>query len=249
MIKRNIWINNIISCVKEIASKEYQEKAWIKNEIHWPCSMEELACSLFDDCFIDEFINEKADEFKLSRKQKSTLTTLVNTFDKYLDKPEIYFPRRPPKIDESKVLADPEWRQIQKKAQKVLKAFGKIKYEPEDKEWCLGYILHSISRYADIEDQKRMWIEKSEIFFSTPRDMHDALFEHCEFDYFMDEYAEKFGLTKQQIEALNRFRCQLKATPFATVDYENLLHHPEWQKLQFLAKEVGEAFSINNVKR
>lgn len=172
MIKKNLWIRNILACVREIANRDYQERAWLRNEVYAPCSFEEMMCGLFDDCFISEFINEKADEFGLSFEQKTALSDLVNALDKYDDNPEIYFSSPPLEVDESKILLDPEWYKIRKMAQKVLSAFGKIKYEPEDKEWWLQFILHSISTYSDVEQQRRMWIDKSKVFWSTPLDMY-----------------------------------------------------------------------------
>lgn len=245
MIKKNLWIRNILACVQEISSREYQERAWLRNEVYAPCSFEEMMCGLFDDCFIREFINEKADEFGLSFEQKAALSDLVNALDKYGDNPEIYFSSPPLEVDESKILLDPEWLKIRKMAQKVLSAFGKIKYEPEDKEWWLQFILHSISTYSDIEEQRRMWIDKSEIFWSTPLDMYESLFTSLEFDYFMDEYAKKFALTEEQIAVLDRFRFQLKKTPFKTTNPENILDNPEWQKLQLLAREARGALALS----
>ena len=69
MIKKNLWIRNILACVREVASRDYQERAWLRSEVYAPCSFEEMMCGLFDDCFIREFINEKADEFGLSLEQ------------------------------------------------------------------------------------------------------------------------------------------------------------------------------------
>lgn len=76
MIKKNLWIHNILNCVKKIANRDYQERAWLRHEVHWPCSFEEMMCSLFDDCSIKEFMNEKVNEFDLSFLQKRTLNNL-----------------------------------------------------------------------------------------------------------------------------------------------------------------------------
>lgn len=238
MIKKNFWIRNILACVKKIANRDYQERAWLRNEVYYPCSFEEMMCSLFDDYSIREFIKEKADEFDLSSEQKITLCDLVNALDKYGDNPEIYTFSAPFSIDESKILIDHEWHKIQKIAQKVLDVFGEIKYESEDKEWWLEFILYQISVYSDVEKQRRMWVDKSEIFWSTPLDMYEGLFTSCEFDYFMEEYAKKFALTEEQIAVLDQFRSQLKKTPFKTANPENVIDNPEWQKLQILAREA-----------
>ena len=247
MIKKNYWINNILYCVKIIANKEYQERAWVKQEVYIPCSFGEIYCKLFDDCFIEEFINEKTDEFQLSDSQKSTLSHLICALDQYGDNPEIYTHTSPPRIDEAKMLSDPEWCNIQKMAQKVLDAFGKVKYDQEDEEWWLGSILYWVSKYSDIENQKIKWGKNNKSFFSTPVDMCEGLFIHCDFDYFMDEYAEKFQLTKGQIDALNQLRTQLKKTPFKTAHFEDILNDPAWQKLQTLAYKTCEQFpSMSN---
>ncbi len=241
MIKKNLWIRNILACVQDFADKDYQERAWLRNEVNIPCTFEEMMCSLFDDNLIEEFINEKADEFGLSSEQKTTLLDLVHALDKYGDNPEVYHLKAPVSFDESKMLIDPEWHKIQKLAQKVLGVFGKIKYDPEDKEWWLQFILNQISAYSNEEKQRRMWVNKSEVFWSTPLDMYEGLFTGCEFDYFIDEYAKKFDLTKDQIAILDLFRSQLKKTPFKTTNLENVLSNPNWQKLQILARGVLSA--------
>jgi|GEM_PF-557985 len=242
MIKKNLWIKNILTSVQKIASREYQERAWLRNEIYAPCSFEEMMCGLFDDCFIREFVNEKADEFGLSTEQKTALSELVIALDKYDDNPEIYFSNYPLEVDESKVLLDPKWHEIRKIAQRLLSSFGKIKYDLEDKEWWLQFILHSISTYSDTEKQRRMWINKSEVFWSTPFDMYEGLFTDLEFDDFIDKYAKNFALTEDQIADLDRFRFQLKTTPFKTTNPENILDSPDWGKIVHYAREVLDAF-------
>ncbi len=238
MIKKNLWIRNIVSCVRSFADREYQEIAWLRHEAYYPFTYEEIMCQLFDDCFLEEFMAEKADEFGLSSVQKMALSELVIALRKYGGNPEIYYPLLPICIDEAKMLKDPEWHTIQKLAQKVVEAFGKIKYESEDKEWWWYFILNAIFAYSNVDNQKCMWVDKSQTFFSTPLDMYEGLFVSCEFDYFMDEYAKKFELTEEQIVVVNRFRSQLKQTPFRTTKFENLLDNLEWQKLQMLAGEA-----------
>lgn len=244
-MKKNLWITNILGFVEKIASRDFQERAWLRNEVYWPCSFEEIMCGLFDDCFLREFINEKADEFGLTLEQKAGLSNLVKALDKYDDNPEIYTLSAPFCIDESKILIDPEWHKIQKMAQKILDVFGKIKYEIEDKEWWLQFILNRISDYSNVEKQRQMWVDKSKIFWSTPLDMYEGLVTGCKFDYFMEEYAKKFNLTEEQIAVLDQFRFQLKKTPFMTVNPENILDDPKWQKLQMLAREVRTAFTVS----
>jgi len=248
MIKKNLWIKNILGSLQRIANRDYQERAWRRNEVYYPCSFEEMMCKLFDDSCLNEFINEKADEFGLSLKQKTALSDFVYAIDKYIDNTEIYTINAPFCIDESKVLDDPEWHKIQKMAQKVLDFFGKIKYQPEDKEWWLQYILYQIAAYSNEDQQRRMWIDKSEIFWSTPLDMYECLYTGCEFDYFIDEYAQKFDLTEVQIVCLERFRSQLNKTPFKITNPENVLSNPDWQKLQVLAHEVLEVFEYSKFK-
>ena len=75
--------------------------------------------------------------------------------------------------------------------------------------------------------------------------MYEGLVPGCKFDYFMEEYAKKFNLTKEQIAVLDQFRFQLKKTPFMTVNPENILDDPKWQNLQMLAREVRTAFTVS----
>ncbi|MBU6383653.1 MAG: hypothetical protein KGQ49_02665 [Verrucomicrobia bacterium] len=242
MIAKNMWIDRILSCIKEVASREYQERAWIKHEMHTPCSLEELICSFFDDCFIREFINEKMDEFKLSTTQKLYLSDFVSAFDQYTDRSDIYCSRSPLKIDALKVLSDPEWRKIQKMAQKVLGAFEDMKYDPANREDWLNSIFSGISHYSDVEEQKKMWVNRSETFFYTPRDLYDRLFMYADFDSFMDGYVEEIGLTEQQVEALKKFYAQIQITPFKTAEYEGILDDPQWKNLQTIARETLAKF-------
>ncbi|MBX7066892.1 MAG: hypothetical protein K1X28_06655 [Parachlamydiales bacterium] len=245
IMKRNLWINNIISCVKEIASADYQERAWVKFEIHKPCDFGEIMCSLFDDSAVVEFI-KKANELGLSWKQKRKISKLIRALDSYGDNPEVYAPTNPPMLDGKKMLSDPEWQKIQRMAQKVLDAFAKMKYESENQEDWLDSILYWIFKYSDTENQKRSWVDQSETFFSTPRDMYDGLFMYSDLDDFMDGFVEKIGLTKQQVDALRKFYTQIRATPFKTAEYKGILDNAEWQKLQATAKETLEKFAKNS---
>lgn len=241
MIKKNIWIHNILSCIKKFANLDYQKRAWVQCEIHWPCDFGEIMCSLFDDSGIEDFI-ANANALGLSRKQKHRLSKFVLALDRYADKADIYFPRSPPKIDSAKVLSDPEWHKIQKMAQKVLDAFEDMKYDPHNREDWLNYILSGIAKYSDIADQRKMWVDQSEMFFYTPRDLYDLLFMYADFDSFMDECVQGIGLKERQVEALKKFYAQIQITPFKTAEYEGILDDPKWQKLQMTSKETLEAF-------
>ena len=68
MIQKNYWLREMLGCVKDLADPKYQERAWIKCEIHWPCSLEELVSTFLGDPFIEDLINETGDEFKLSKQ-------------------------------------------------------------------------------------------------------------------------------------------------------------------------------------
>jgi hypothetical protein len=246
MTNKTRRIINILDVVKDIADPEYQNRAWVKCEINWPCSFGELITRLYDDCDIEEFLRLDGKKYNLTNLQIEALYALVCALNKFCDKPEIYLTHEFPLIaDESKILKDPEWHKIRKQAQMVLEYFGKIKFDLSDKDWWLNFILQSIYRYSDIVLQRKMWADKTKVFFSTPLDMYKLLFDSNDFDRFIDEYAEKFGLTKQQIETLHKFRIQLKQTPFATTHFENILNNSDWQKIQARAKEVVDVFHFS----
>lgn len=245
MINRNLHIKNILGVVNKIADSDYQERAWVKGEIHWPCSFEELNSQLFDDCFISDFIENDAIKYNLSDQQIRSIKTFVAVLDEFGYKPEIYFERLPLKVDEAKVLAHPEWPQIRKLAENVLCAFGKIEFDLNDKEWWLPFILNSIESFANVREQKCKWAQKNQGFYSTPKDMYLHLFKDNDFDRFMDEYAIKFGCSEPQIRALNQFRTTLKSTFFHSnpSNLSKLLKSPDWKRIQVLAYNVLESFN------
>lgn len=127
-------------------------------------------------------------------------------------------------------------------AQTTLDVLRKIKYELDDREWWLSDIMSCISVYSDHEHQKKIWVDKTEVFWSTALDMYEILFIYAEFDYFVEDYAENFFLNEEQIVVLNKFRSQLKTTPFMTVNPKNILDDPDWQHVVDEAKNVLKAF-------
>ena len=134
MIRKLTWIKIILEDVQKIADLDYQHRAWIDEEFKCPCHFEELMSSLYDSDSIEEFIEtfENSDEF--TRHQISNLKILHDKIEEFYYKPEIYFSNLPLKIDERKVLADPEWHEIRSVAQQVLDAFKDfdIREEPEN---------------------------------------------------------------------------------------------------------------------
>src|SRR5579872_2811997 len=84
MTPKDVWIHNVIESLKEIASAEFQEKGWVKNEVHDYCTFVETMCGLFDDSHFDEFIDEKAADWGYTEEQIEKLDKLrdaLNAFD------------------------------------------------------------------------------------------------------------------------------------------------------------------------
>jgi hypothetical protein len=65
MTPKNLWIQNVVESLKQIASEEFQIKGWVKNEIHDYCTFLETKCGFLMDDDIEGFL-EHAKEFGLS---------------------------------------------------------------------------------------------------------------------------------------------------------------------------------------
>ncbi|AFY70956.1 hypothetical protein Pse7367_2701 [Thalassoporum mexicanum PCC 7367] len=105
------WKKNIYQTIEEIASKEYQEKAWLGKLEGVMSSPDELMLNLLEDFYFDEFLD--SEEIGLNDQQKQAGKYLLKKVDEYYDNSPI-FP-----IPEE-VLSDPGWHEIRNMAKNVL---------------------------------------------------------------------------------------------------------------------------------
>lgn len=245
MMNKNLQIKNILGVIQNIASTFYQERAWIKGEIHWPTTLEELYSQLFDDCAVREFIQTSAKKHNLSHEKIKSLKTFVEAFEEFEYRSDIQSDLNPSYIDSEKVIVNPHWQHIKELAAVVLNTFGEIKYELKDKEWWLPYIISGVESLANAREQKSKWTNNNgKAFYSTPKDMYEYLFIYNDFDIFIDKYANEFGCSKVQVEALTQLRSALKqADSLLAIEPTQLLTTPVWQNIQIIAYKTLLAFN------
>ncbi len=119
------WIHNILGIVKYIADPNYQLRAWIKSEFDYPCHFEEIISKLYDDGDLNNFIDIYSQKFNLTAKQIRLLSSLRKKINAFSERKDIYQNDvNYKKIDEKKVINDPDWLEIQSIAKGVLDSFS-----------------------------------------------------------------------------------------------------------------------------
>jgi hypothetical protein len=113
MMNRDEWLARILCSVKHIASREFQERAWLDTgaEISSP---EEVYNELFDDYTIDLFFEKYA--CTLTPDQSAAWRELKSCMERYGE-------QMPTTPDPRKVLDDPEWQRVRESAVRFVAAF------------------------------------------------------------------------------------------------------------------------------
>ncbi len=114
MMNREEWIAQILDVVGDIASREYQERAWlgIGPEVSSPT---EVYNQLFDDNTFDLFFEKYGATF--TPFQLKAWKDLESKMEEYGQDDE--------KLDDPhQVINDPEWQQVRESAACFLTAFG-----------------------------------------------------------------------------------------------------------------------------
>ena len=113
MMSREDWIRQILRVVGEIASRDFQERAWfgIGPEISSP---NEIYNSLFDDSTFDLFFEKYA--VTLTPRQIKVWNDLKKSLEDYeQDSDKLNDARR--------VFDDPEWQQVRGAAERFISVF------------------------------------------------------------------------------------------------------------------------------
>lgn len=230
MISKELWIHNILNCIKEIASPEFQLKAWVQGKVDYS-SFEETMCNLFDDSF-EEFIDNYAKQFDLTDEQIHKLDQIRNALKAYRIKP--------PEI----MIKDPEWLKIQKMAMETLKAFGIEKFLEPSKYIFKISLLGSIRTLADLETQKRAWIEMRRPNKNPFQEDINRFFDYSDDKGILLHYKD-YEITDEQHEILLLLHNELSKYHEKhknEQNLENILNDPEWHKVVDLAKDTIAKF-------
>lgn len=118
MMSRDQWIGQIVDVAREIASREFQERAWfgIGPEVSSP---DEMYNSLFEDNTFDLFLEKYA--ATLTPRQTKAWSDLRCKREEYDQQPE--------KLDPHRVINDPEWQNVRESAAHFVTAFETSKME------------------------------------------------------------------------------------------------------------------------
>lgn len=236
MTSKDIWIENIVNSLKEIASAEFQEKGWVKNEIHDYCTFVETMCGLFDDSNFDEFIDQKAPEWGFSHEQIKKLDKLRCALNAYDAEHGCY-------EDPALIIKDPEWLKIRELAKDALKSLGIEKYLDPSKSIFKDLLLSRIYSISDCIIQDSWCLQEGDpkpIF----EELMNGIFKTCKIAEIIARYKD-YEITDNQIQVLRRFHDALKAYREKTQNFQNfrkIVEDPEWQHIQALAQEVVKVF-------
>ena len=236
MTTKDVWIGNVVTFIKQIASAEFQEKGWVKNEIHDYCTFVETMCGLFDDSNFDDFIDEKAAEWGYSEEQIKKLDKLrcaLNVFDAEHGCYE----------DPVIIVKDPDWLKIRELAKDALKSLGIEKYLDPSKSIFKESLLNRIYYLTDPDVKERWCMQErgSEQLFD---EYMNSMFKKCKFSEVVAHYKD-YEITDNQAQVLRKFYDVLKvyqAKNKDTQDFRKILADPEWHQIQALAGEVIQAF-------
>lgn len=240
MISKELWIKNIVDSLKQLASAEFQEKGWVRGEIHDYCSYIETICGLFDDSSFDEFIDNQAKKFGLTDDQIQKLDNLRKVVREFNRKHWDY-------EDPIIIIKDPEWLKIRQMANEALRSLGIEKYLDPSKAIFKESLLHRIMWISDSEDQAKSWIfqerdPKHNPFESVMRDFFDS----CKVGDILS-HPKEYELTDEQYRILVCLYNALKIYREKTKDTQDLrkiLNDPEWHQIQQLAQEVLKVFAF-----
>jgi hypothetical protein len=118
-ITPQLWLANILELAQAIANKENQEQRWLAPAAFAWERPEELLNSL-DDVVLDGFIEKFSSTF--SEEQSQAILSFQAAINEFCSV-------TPAWLDPAETLADPRWRSIRHKAEKVIAAF-KGKWTP-----------------------------------------------------------------------------------------------------------------------
>lgn len=233
---KDIRIENIIDCIKQIASEEFQEKGWVKNEIHDYCTFVETMCGLFDDANFEFFIENEAADLGYTKEQIEKLDRLRKALNEFDTKHGCY---RDPVF----IVRDSDWIKIRGMAREALKSLGIENYLDPSKEILKYILLNRIYSIADSSVQAR-WRLQEKALDEIEAIIND-IFKTAKIEKIIDHYKD-YEMAENQLQSLRQFYNALKAYQAKVMgkDLKTIIEDPQWHQIQALAKEVVEIFDF-----
>lgn len=108
------WEQRVYGAIRDISDIEFQKRAWLSNG-NEVSSFSEIICTLYDDSFFDEFLEEndltsKNIDYDIILEMK-LLKHMLDLYDS--------------SNDESIILRDPQWHAIVEQAKKIIELHDK----------------------------------------------------------------------------------------------------------------------------
>lgn len=233
-------LKNIIRSLKEIASEEYQDKGWVRGEIHEYCTFTETIARFLNEGMLETFIREEAQQYGLSEKQIKELDQLRREIEAYIDQ-HIYYE------DPCIILHDSEWHKIRENAKSVLKSLGIENYLDPSKAVLKQALLYRIYKLARPDFQEKVWVIERNPQFNPFDELMRDFFETCHSAEIIRNF-EEYEISKKQQEVLVQLYQALKNYCEQLDDPEdikNIVKDPKWQQIQKLSQEVLEVFNFD----
>ncbi len=239
MIPRDLWIENVIDSLKEIASEEFQRKGWIEGKVHQYCTFVETICSLYQDSHFEFFIDKKAKEFGFTKYQIKKLDVLRKALNKYVKKHGCY-------EEPEKIIKDPKWQSIVKMAQEALQALGIEKFLEPSMEVSRKSLLYRIWWLVDEKILRKGWDNRIDPNKDPLQELLNEFFEVCKAKEIIENYRDyeitegQRSLLIQLYDALNAYGKEVSNGN----DLQKILKDPKWIEIQKIAADTLEEFKF-----
>jgi len=114
MMSHDQWLNALVAHVRQIASRDYQERNWFRTDLRVGVNWVVEAYESLDDLTFDLFFETYSKDF--TSEQLSAWIEFKKEFEKY-DKTLPQFP------DVREVFEDPKWQRVREAAAQFVAAF------------------------------------------------------------------------------------------------------------------------------
>jgi hypothetical protein len=107
------WIANLLEAARLISDRDYQERRWLEDDaLAWETPDE--AINMLDDSVLNGFIEQFGDSFSPAQ---------ANAVIGFRDEVDHYREPAPQHLEPRRVLIDPAWETVRKKASDFIQAF------------------------------------------------------------------------------------------------------------------------------
>jgi len=114
--KRHVFLQCFLKNLQHIADRKYQKRVWVLREGDEVEDLDDAICDFFDD---GDLILDEYESYGISKDQRQKLLELRNALDIFIEKNKVFDSM----FTSEFLTALPQWDDITKKAQGILKTF------------------------------------------------------------------------------------------------------------------------------